>query len=439
MAADKPADQLRIYLNPGHGSWTSGDRPMDTLREVDGQLTVVHPGTDANNKYNKPDTTAFYESNTNIRKVLAMVDKLESYGLKIDRTKNQKNSNKYRVGAALDLSNNIVMSHVMAGPYPHDPDIKSICNRNLSEIREEVEVNNFDMFFSLHSNAASGSYTNYLSVLYRGYSNVNNAAGVTLGSGDAPNSPDLVPGSQKKAIICADQALKMAHQHWTERKTSAVGSGAVVGDIDFYHSSSITDNNGKGYRGYLGVLKHGVPGFLAEGYFHTYMPSKQRAMNWDADRMEGVEFARGIANIFGLEKEKTGDIFGVVRDKFNKFDHTYYKALASSTDAMLPLNGVTVVLYDENDNEVARYKTDNHYNGVYVFQNVQPGNYTITVEKDGYQMLKDEDYYIVVEPATTNYAETWMADNSYVQPESNYEDYVDPMADIHHVGAAGSY
>lgn len=439
LSAQTPADQLRIYLNPGHGSWTSGDRPMDTLREVNGQLTVVHPGTDSNNKVNSPDTTAFYESNTNIRKVLAVVDRLEMYGLKIDRTKNQNNPNKYRVGAALDLSNNIVMSHVMAGPYPHDPNNSAICNRNLTEIREEVEVNNFDMFFSLHSNAASGSYTNYLSVLYRGYSNINNAAGVTLGSGDATGSPDLVPGSQKMAIICADQALKMAHQHWTERKTSAVGSGAVVGDIDFYHSSSINMNNGKGYRGYLGVLKHGVPGFLAEGYFHTYMPSKQRAMNWDADRMEGVEFARGIANIFGLQKEKTGDIFGVVRDKFTKFEHTYYKALASSTDAMLPLNGVTVVLYDENDNEVARYKTDNHYNGVYVFENVKPGNYTITVEKDGYQMLKDEDYYIVVNEATTTYSETWMADNSYVQPEITYEDYVDPMADIHHVGVAGSY
>ncbi len=439
MSAQTPADQLRIYLNPGHGSWTSNDRPMDILREVNGELTVVKPGTDASTVANSPDTTAFYESNTNIRKMLAVVDKLESYGLKIDRTKNQSNTNKYRVGAALDLSNNIVMSHVMAGPYPHDPNLSTVCNRNLSEIREEVEVNNFDMFFSLHSNAASGSYTNYLSILYRGYSNINNAAGVTLGTGDSQTTADLVPGSQKMAQTCAEEALKMAHQHWTERKTSAVGSGAVLGDIDFYNSSSITTNNGKTYRGYLGVLKHGVPGFLAEGYFHTYMPSKQRAMNWDADRMEGVEFARGIANIFGLEKEKTGDIYGVVRDKFTQFEHTYYKPLASSTDAMLPLNGVTVVLYDENDTEVGRYTTDAHYNGVYVFQNVMPGNYTITVEKDGYQMLKDEDYYIVVNPATTTYSETWMADASYEQPEITYYDYEDPMADIHHVGVASSY
>jgi len=431
--------ELRIYLNPGHGSWCSNDRPMDILREVNGELTVVHPGTSPNTQKSTPDTTAFYESNTNIRKMLAVVDKLESYGLKIDRTKNQDNPNKYRVGAALDLSNNIVMSHVMAGPYPHDPDIATICNRSLQEIREEVEVNNFDMFFSLHSNAALGSYTNYLSILYRGYSNINNAAGVELGANDSKTTPDLVPGSQQMAIACAEQALKMAHQHWTERKTAAVGSGAVLGDIDFYHGSSISENNGKYYRGYLGVLKHGVPGFLAEGYFHTYMPSKQRAMNWDADRMEGVEFARGIANYFGLPLETTGDIYGVVRDKFNKFSHTFYVPLASTTDAMLPLNGVTVVLYDENDTEVGRYLTDNHYNGVYVFQNVKPGNYTIKVEKDGYQMLNTEDYNIVVSAATTTYSETWMADNTYVQPDITYYDYEDPMADINHVGVAGSY
>ncbi|MDE6321602.1 MAG: hypothetical protein K2L93_04815, partial [Muribaculaceae bacterium] len=65
MTSAKTADQLRIYLNPGHGSWTSNDRPMKTLKEVDGKLTVIDPKTEAGTKANTPDTTAFYETNTN--------------------------------------------------------------------------------------------------------------------------------------------------------------------------------------------------------------------------------------------------------------------------------------------------------------------------------------------------------------------------------------
>ena len=125
----KPADQVRIYINPGHGSWGPNNRPMQTI------------GRD---KYNAADvdTTGFFESNTNLLKGYSLLDRLVEAGVPFDRTKNQTGDNPARIGAALDLSQNIVMSHVKAGPYPYTGELDdegNAYNRPLSEIREEVE------------------------------------------------------------------------------------------------------------------------------------------------------------------------------------------------------------------------------------------------------------------------------------------------------------
>lgn len=176
-SAQVTKENVRIYINPGHGSWTSNDRPMNTVKH--GVNTPSASGS---------DTTNFFESNTNIRKGLAMLDKLVEYGIPFDRTKNQENENPTRVGAALDLSQNIVMSHVKAGPYPTilmggDADLANAYNRNLSEIASEVEANNFDMFVSIHSNAATdGNSTNYL---YFAYDNKYRVGGGAASAEDA--------------------------------------------------------------------------------------------------------------------------------------------------------------------------------------------------------------------------------------------------------------
>ncbi|MDY5999638.1 MAG: hypothetical protein SPJ05_05250, partial [Candidatus Limisoma sp.] len=157
--AGKTAQEVRIYLNPGHGSWGPNNRPLNTI------------GRAAYSSAN-PDTTGFFESNTNIPKLLSMLDCFVDAGVPFDRTLNQTNSNPARVGAALDLRQHIVMSHVKVGPYPYTGDADdddNAYNRPLSEIREEVEANNFDIFVSVHSNAAAeGSATNYPLYLYRG-------------------------------------------------------------------------------------------------------------------------------------------------------------------------------------------------------------------------------------------------------------------------------
>lgn len=236
---------LRVYINPGHGSWTSNDRPMNTIGRK--------PYSDPENV----DTTGFFETNTNIRKGLALLDKLAEYGLKFDRSLNQTNDNPARVGAALDMRNNIVMSHVKAGPYPTvkmggDSKLAEAYNRNLSEVAAEVEANNFDLFISIHSNAAAGTTANYPLFLFRG-----------------EDSRAEVAGSDEMAKACWKYAYGNEHMQWSYYSMTNMN---IRGDWDFYGGHSV---GALGYDGYLGVLKHGAPGFLVEGYFHTYDPARK--------------------------------------------------------------------------------------------------------------------------------------------------------------------
>ena len=124
-SAQTAKEDVRIYINPGHGSWGGEDRHMGT---------VTHGAA------NYTDTAGFYESNTNLEKGFGMLEKLIDYGVPFDRTKNQNNSNAARRGAALDLSQtNIVMSRVKNGPYPHDGTTYGAYSRDLSVIGAEAE------------------------------------------------------------------------------------------------------------------------------------------------------------------------------------------------------------------------------------------------------------------------------------------------------------
>lgn len=63
------ADDVRIYINPGHGSWGPNDRPM---------ATISYPMLSSTGR---PDTCGFYESNTNLWKAFEMRDALIRMGV----------------------------------------------------------------------------------------------------------------------------------------------------------------------------------------------------------------------------------------------------------------------------------------------------------------------------------------------------------------------
>lgn len=410
FAYAKTADELRIYINPGHGSWTGNDRPMPL---------VNHGEWD---RYNT-DTCGFFESNTNLRKGFGVLEMLREYGLKYDPTLNQEGE-RWQIGAARDLSNNIVMSHVKCGPFHEDnasagvlgdaaPEDIAYYNRSLLEVATEVESNNFDMFISIHSNAAvEGTNTNYCVFMRRGHDDQRVVDGITA---------EYQATSIAMATACWPYAVANEHMMWTSNKDPK--SPHIRGDIEFMGGTGST--NDLGYYGYLSVLKHSVPGFLVEGYFHTYQPDRHRAMNFDACYLEGTAYAHGIADYWGLTKESTGDILGVVRDLHEKFTDTYYKPNVTTLDRFKPLNGVTAILWS-GDTEVARYTTDENYNGEFIFRHLQPGDYTITFEAEGYKPIA-EPVAVTVKAATISYPTAQLESESYIPPKDVYYDYPDAL------------
>ena len=386
----KTADELRVYLNPGHGSWGPNDRPMATIPYP------MLPDT------GRPDTNGFYESNTNLWKSIQTRAQLIKMGVKPE---------------------NITMSRWFNGPYPYvagAPDAE-IYNRPLSEICEEVENGNYDMFVSHHSNALTdGTATNYPLFLYRGYD----------GEGG-----DLASGSRAMSLTCWPIFYTNEIDPMTNYSPT---SPNVRGDINFYGSSS---TNAMGYTGYLGVLKHGAPGFLVEGYFHTYQPARHRALNIDYCHQEGIRIARGIGEYFGLTPDNKGYIMGTVKDVHNHLVHNLYNYNAGTMDQWAPINGAVVILY-KNGNEVARYTTDSNYNGVFVFENLDPGTYTLAVEAEGFKPLGeytsatvDSEWKewitkaagnIVVEANKTTYEVPLLEAADYVIPDDLYQNYPEP-------------
>ena len=363
------ANATKVYINPGHGSWGANCRPMATVNYAAG------------------DTLGFFESNTNLWKSFMLESKLQAagYGTKMSRrASGGSGTNEF--------------------------------NKALSTICTEAENYGADYYISIHSNAgpegelggANGKFANYPVILWRGYT-----------------SKPGVTNSDKMAKACV---TRLYEAFWAKPATPNGGGGPepttyyspsnprILGDLDFYETSST--------YGYLGALKHNIPGYLSEGYFHTYSPARHRALSPEWCRQEGIRYFRGIQDYYGKAGEKVGYIMGYVRSKTEKFSHKYYIPYTGSNDEYLPLNGAKIVLRNEA-NEVIKtdcynyvkrklsnqdyYTTDHNYNGVFVFENLAPGKYTLYVHKAGYKDLVKE---VTVTADKTIYPEIFMEKGS---------------------------
>ena len=360
----------RIYVNPGHGSWDPA--------ECRNMRTINYP--------NYGDTLGFWESNTNMWKCYSLQQKLEKAGhtVKMSRTKTGGVNN---------------------GVY----------DKPLSTIAMECENWGADYFISVHSNAAGtdsygNAYVNYPAYFYRG----------TM---SRPNHNPYVKNSDKMAVaawphtfIVHDNGMEF-HSYWSMTNMGIYGDITQMG-------GSLTTN---GYTGYFGVLRHGDPGFLIEGYFHVYSPARHRAMNPDWCRQEGIRHYRGIQAWFGNSKpETTGYIMGYIRTKEKTLDHNFYKG--KDNDVYHPINGAKVVLRNSKGeviktncyHHVARmlknqdyYTTDHQYNGVFVYENLAPGEYTMYFHASGY---KDVVQKITVKADQTSYCEIFMTAGQGTEP-----------------------
>lgn len=332
------AENIKVYINPGHGSWCGNCRPMATINYAAG------------------DTLGFFESNTNLWKGLALREKLEAAG-----------------------GYDVKMSRTACGPAGSTSTANNAYNRSLSEIAREVESWNADYFISIHSNAATeGTSTNYPAFFYRG-----------------TDASDYAKGSKAMAQATWPLFFEIHESGFEPNSAYTKTKTCIRGDISFWNSSSTVN----GYTGYYGVLKHGSPGFLPEGYFHTYQPARHRALNTDWCRQEGVRYFRGIQAYYGREAETVGYILGAVRTKSETMTHSLYKYKSGTNDQYKPINGAKVVLRNSTGKLIRcncypyvkrtlqdqpYYTTDHNWNGVFMFENLEPGTYSISVHKEGY-------------------------------------------------------
>ncbi len=378
---------VRIYVNPGHGSWSANDRPM---------ATIPYP----NLANGMPDTCGFYESNTNLWKCLELGRKLEAAGAEV------------------------TYSRTANGPYPYTtkaeydahPDRKKY-DVVLSEMAETVESNGYDYFISVHSNAATeGTTTNYPLLLYRGTDD---------GTDQNGQSKEIAQRVWPYLFEAMNSGID-PYSYYSLTKMN------IRGDVNFYKNDDGTTKatyttlqNGKRYFGYLGALKHGVPGMLSEGYFHTYQPARHRALNPDYCKQEGIRYYRGLAAWFGEPAEEKGYIMGTVKDEHEKIVHDLFKYSANTNDQWLPCNGAVVKLL-KGGLEIAEYTVDNNYNGLFYFPDLEPGLYTLEVSCEGYKELAEKyKEPIVVEANKTSYPMVFLENVNYVPDEIVYEDYPD--------------
>ena len=387
----------RIYVNPGHGSWGPNDRP---------NATIPYPNLPTTGM---PDTLGFYESNTNLWKCLELRDHLEAAGAYVIMSRTQSGPWPY------EMVNGDYPDYTWAA-YQQLPDFEKY-NRGLLDIADEAEANNMDYFISVHSNAATeGNTVNYLSYFYRG----DNA-----GNHVVPGAIDMCKRSWYHAFECRSMdGLEPTNYDTRDPETSK----HILADIDFYHSSydATLPSTGKTYTGYLGVLHHGVPGFLVEGYFHTYQPARHRALNQDYCKQEGIRYFRGVVDYFKADPETKGYILGTVKDEHNAFTHELYKYAPNTNDQYAPLNGAVVTLSTEAGEQIATYTVDQNYNGLFYFPNLEPGTYKLDAVMDGYKPLHRQYQTVVVEANATSYPFLYLEDTAYVDLSSVYVDYPNP-------------
>lgn len=217
---------------------------------------------------------------------------------------------------------------------------------NLTTIGTLANESGADIFFSIHSNATgTGNRVNYPIGLYRGYT----------GQPEVENSDYL-------AECLLPQLMSNEATVWTNE-------GRNYGDWTFYPSW--------GTQG-LGVLRvTAIPAMLSEGSFHDYVPETYRLMNWDFCWLEAWHFKQAVLTYFDLPGETIGHICGIVHDSRTERTEDYLKY---DRDVLEPMCGAEVTLKNSSGEVVDTYTTDELFNGFYLFKNVEPGDYKISVK-----------------------------------------------------------
>lgn len=288
-----------------------------------------HGGYDSDDRnviiapYRLGDPNGFWESKSNLDKGLFLKEMLDSHG------------------ATTRISR---VTNTTADDLP------------LSQIVRSANEMGADFMLSIHTNA--GGISNHVLMLYPGKD-----------PGDTNYYPSATPKSAESRAI----SEVIAKNLYLNQITTWGAGYTLRGD-------KTAARQWFGWSDGYGVLRGlTVPGVISEGAMHDYIPETYRLMNIDYKYLEAWNFFKSFAAYFKSETIPHGIIAGAVRDKFVPNPGNYLK-IANSKDNFMPLNGATVKLVEKN----LTYTTDNLFNGVFVFKNLEPGTYTLLVEATGY-------------------------------------------------------
>ncbi len=248
-------------------------------------------------------------------------------------------------------------------------------DRSLSAIVAESNAYNPDFMLSIHSNAG---VNNYILMLY---------AGVDPGDTYSYYSP--TPCSDEGRAI----STILAQNLYKNQITCWGGAYTVRGDKTFARLAMGWSN---GYGALRGLTS---PGVISEGAMHDYIPETYRLMNMEYKWMESWNFFRTFATYFKSEQIPYGVVAGSVRDGNNKIEFPSFYKIRDSRDELLPLHAANVSLVQGTDT-VARYVTDDMYNGVFLFKNMAPGTYTLHCKVADYYENIQKDIVVVKDEIT---------------------------------------
>ncbi|MDZ7361278.1 MAG: N-acetylmuramoyl-L-alanine amidase [candidate division KSB1 bacterium] len=215
--------------------------------------------------------------------------------------------------------------------------------------REQI-ANNFGVtwFHSVHHNATgvSNSTARYTLLLLEERRNPGqpcpNGSASGTGQADWPGQADVMSNI-------------MARRIWEAYRTSNYLTRL---DWTFYGGC-----NGGFSLGVLNDLQ--MPGELSEATFHDNRLEEAKMRNNDFLRMEARALAMSFFDYFNAGTMPTGALVGIV----------------SNSNTGAPLDGITVTLNPGH----RTYTTDNWKNGLYVFDGLLPGDYTISISAAGFR------------------------------------------------------
>ena len=361
-----------IYLNPGHGGYTTGDRPTATIN------------------WEYMDTMSFYESRSNLWKALETRKHLERDGARVIMSRTRSG-----IVTQKQMDENILNenqeSHAVPSADAVDRrynKVETACDENgeqqivgLERIACQVDSIKPDYFLSMHSNAyKNGTKVNYLVLLFRG-----------------ETGKPYYENSDSMARVMWPYAFDNPLSPWSHYSPT---KQAVVGDISWMGGTPPGTPNKTGATGYYAVLKFNAPGYLIECSLHTYDPERQRLLSRDYCRMEGLRYYRGIRAYFNGKPEKVGYIAGALKSATEKMDHPRYTYRDDSDDQWRPINYGMVYLQDSRGVTIKGYRTDQEWNGIFTFFDLKPGKYTIRYEASGYETMSEE---VIVAADKTTY------------------------------------